>query len=361
MNYRSSTLSLIEEKVEKGERLSTSDALFLLKEAPLLFLGRLAYNIRKRVHPNGIVTFLIDRNINYTNVCVSKCKFCAFYREANSKDAYVIDDETLFRKIKEAKILGATSILIQGGLNPALDLNWICDMFRRIKSWFPDIHIHGLSPPEIVFYAKKSGVSLEDALIKLKESGLNSIPGGGAEVLSQKIRDRLSPNKCSVSSWLEVMEKAHNLGLKSSATMMFGHVENFEDIVEHMNKIRSLQDKTGGFTAFIPWTFQPHNTAMSHVEKVTSAFYLRVLAISRLFLDNIKNIQVSWVTQGGKLAQMALFFGANDFGSLMIEENVVKAAGVTYRMKLEEMIRLIKVAGFIPAQRTTLYELVKFY
>ncbi len=361
MSCRSSTLSRIEGKVERGQRLDVNDALFLLEEAPLLALGRLADCVRKRLHPDNVVTFLIDRNINYTNVCVSRCRFCAFYRDADADDAYVIDDETLFKKIEEARQLGATSILIQGGLNPALDIDWICGMFRKIKGRFPDIHIHGLSPPEVVFYAEKSGLSLKEALLRLKDAGLSSIPGGGAEILSQRVRERVSPNKCSASSWFEVMETAHKLGMKSSATMMFGHLESLEDIVEHMNRIRALQDRTGGFTAFIPWTFQPHNTAMSHLEKATSAFYLRVLAVSRLFLDNVRNIQASWVTQGGKLAQMALFFGANDFGSLMIEENVVKAAGVTYRMKLEEMVRFIKRAGFVPAQRTTLYELVRFY
>ncbi len=361
MRCQSLTLSSIEEKILSGKRIDQHEGLFLLENAPLLVLGRLADSIRKRFHPDNVVTFLIDRNINYTNVCISRCKFCAFWRDKNDKDAYVIDDRTLFTKIEEAVGLGATSILIQGGLNPEIDIEWICGMFKKIKSWFPEIHIHGLSAPEIIFYTNKSGMDLKEALKKLKDAGLSTIPGGGAEILSDSIRSVLSPFKCSVEEWLTVMRVAHKMGIKTSATMMFGHIEDAKDIIWHLDKIRSLQDETGGFTAFIPWVFQPLNTELSHLNKATPARYLRVLALSRIYLDNIKNIQVSWVTQGGKLAQVGLFFGANDFGSLMIEENVVRAAGVTYRMKLEEMINLIKKAGFKPAQRTTLYKIIKFY
>ncbi len=355
------SLRSIEKKVLTGERINESEALTLLKEAELLFLGRLADEVRKRLHPEEIVTFLIDRNINYTNVCMSKCKFCAFCRDEDAPDAYVITDEELKKKIEEAVSLGATSILIQGGLNPSLDIFRISEMFRKIKRWFPDIHIHGLSAPEIVFYAERSGVSIEEAIDILIDAGLGSIPGGGAEILTDRVRSVVSPRKCTVSQWLEVMKTAHKRGLKTSATMMFGHVEGPEDIIEHLSKIRDLQDETGGFTAFIPWAFQPKNTKLSHIEKATSAYYLRILALSRIFLDNVPNIQASWVTQGGKLAQVSLFFGPNDFGSLMIEENVVRAAGVSYRLKLEEIIRLIKSAGFTPAQRTTLYQIVKFF
>ncbi len=355
------SLQAVEEKIKSYKRISEEEALLLLKEAPLLHLGRLAFEVRKRIHPNNVVTFLIDRNINYTNVCVSKCKFCAFCRDESDPDAYVIDDETLKRKISEALSLGATSILIQGGLHPNLNIEWLCNMFRKIKSWFPQMHIHGLSAPEIVFYARNSNLSIEEALIRLKGSGLASIPGGGAEILSQRVRDKVSPNKCTVDEWFHVMEKAHEIGLKSSATMMFGHLEEDTDIVEHLSRLRDLQDKTGGFTAFIPWAFQPKNTKLSWIEKSTSARYLRILSVARIFLDNIPNLQASWVTQGGNLAQISLFFGANDFGSLMIEENVVKAAGVSYRMQLNEILRLIKDAGFTPAQRTTLYQIVKIY
>ncbi|BAT71958.1 menaquinone biosynthesis protein [Thermosulfidibacter takaii ABI70S6] len=354
-------LQTVEEKILEGKRIAEEEALNLLKEAELLKLGWLAHKVRMRLHPENIVTFLIDRNINYTNVCVSKCKFCAFCRDRDDPDAYIISDEELYNKIKEAKELGATSILLQGGLHPDLDLEWICEMLKKIKEWFPNIHIHGLSAPEIVFYAKQSGVSLKEALRKLKGAGLGSIPGGGAEVLSQRVRDVVSPNKCTVDEWFQVMETAHKMGIRSSATMMFGHIEEPEDIVHHLSRLRKLQDETGGFTAFIPWLFQPKNTPMENVEKTTTVHYLRVLAVSRIFLDNIPNIQASWVTQGGNVAQVSLFFGANDFGSLMIEENVVKAAGVTYRLKLEEILRLIKSAGFRPAQRTTLYQIVKYY
>ena len=351
----------IEEKVVEGKRIGEEEALFLLRHCDLLKLGRMAHAVRMRIHPKKVVTFLIDRNINYTNVCVSRCKFCAFCREEGDVDAYVISDGELKKKIEEAVELGATSILLQGGLHPGLDMDWICSMLRKIKEWFPDIHIHGLSAPEVVFYAQRRGLSLEEALVKLKEAGLGSIPGGGAEVLSDRVRSKVSPNKCTVSQWFEVMETAHRLGLRSSATMMFGHLETYEDIVEHLSRLRSLQDRTGGFTAFIPWVFQPYNTSLQDLQKATSAEYLRVLAVSRIFLDNIPNIQASWVTQGGNVAQVSLFFGANDFGSLMIEENVVKAAGVTYRLKLEEILRLIKDAGFIPAQRTTLYDIVRVF
>ncbi len=361
MNAPNCSLPSIEEKVIKGERIDEEEALTLLKEAPLLRLGRMAHTVRKRLHPDNVVTFLIDRNINYTNVCVSRCRFCAFCRDPEDPDAYVIDDETLKRKIEEAIHLGATSILIQGGLNPELHLEWICGMLRKIKRWFPDIHIHGLSAPEIVFYSRRSGVSLEKAIEMLKDAGLGSIPGGGAEILSPRVRERVSPNKCTVDEWFSVMEIAHRKGLKSSATMMFGHMEEWEDVVEHLSRLRRLQDRTGGFTAFIPWAFQPKNTPMEHIEKATTATYLRILSVSRIFLDNIPNIQASWVTQGGDVAQVSLFFGANDFGSLMIEENVVKAAGVSYRLKLEEMVRLIKEAGFIPVQRTTTYQIIGPY
>ena len=355
------SLSHIKNKVLSGKRITEEEALTLFKEAQLIELGYLANEIRKRKAPEKIVTFLIDRNINYTNICTSKCKFCAFWKDKDSPEAYVIDDETLYKKIEEAVNLGATSILIQGGLNPELDIEWICTMFKKIKTWFPQIHIHGLSAPEIVYYANNSGLSLEEALERLKEAGLGSIPGGGAEILSPRVRSKVSPNKCTVEEWLKVMETAHKLGIKSSATMMFGHIEEPEDIIEHLSRIRELQDRTKGFTAFIPWAFQPKNTSLSHIEKATSALYLRVLALSRIFLDNFNNLQASWVTQGGNVAQVSLFFGANDFGSLMIEENVVKAAGVTYRLKLEEILRLIKDAGFTPAQRTTLYKIIRTF
>jgi len=338
------------------KRISEKEAEVLLKEADLLRLGTLANSIKKRLHPKNVITYVVDRNINYTNVCVSKCLFCAFHKDLGAQDAYIISKKDLYEKINETIKLGGTQILLQGGIHPELNLDFYTDMLKYIKDNF-SIHIHGFSPPEISYIAKKSLLTVRDTLLKLIEAGLNSIPGGGAEILSDKIRGKVSPNKCGKEEWLNVMRTAHKLGLKSSATMMFGHMEKTEHIIEHLKAIRDLQDETGGFTAFIPWTFQPDNTKIK-VEKATAVEYLKVLSLSRIFLDNIKNIQASWVTQGDKIAQTALFFGANDLGSTMIEENVVAAAGVKFMLPKEEIIRLIKEAGFIPAQRDCFYNII---
>ena len=338
-------------------RISTQEALELF-QMDLLTLGKMAHGVRQELHPENRVTFCIDRNINYTNVCISRCAFCAFWRDKADPEAYLLPQEELFRKIEETLELGGTSILIQGGLHPDLDISYFEELFSAIKSRYP-IHIHGLSPPEIWHIAQNSGLSLEETIKRLMEAGLGSIPGGGAEILAPGVRERLSPRKVSVEGWLEVMERAHRLGLRTTATMMFGHIEEPRDILEHLERIRDLQDKTGGFTAFIPWTFQPPNTELAHLEKATAVDYLKVLAISRIFLDNVPNIQASWVTQGAKIAQVALYFGANDFGSTMIEENVVAAAGATFRMSKEEIIRCIRDAGFQPAQRDTLYGVLR--
>ncbi len=349
-------LDLIKEKVLKGQRISKDEALSLFSE-PLLSLGYLANFIRNKKHPKKIVTFVIDRNINYTNICVCKCSFCAFYRDIGDPDAYIIDKETLRSKIRETIELGGTAILLQGGLHPNLKIDFYEDMLRFIKKEFPQIHIHGFSAPEIQHIAKVSGLTLRQTIERLKDAGLGSIPGGGAEILTDRVRQKISPNKINSAKWLQVHKVAHEAGLKTTATMMFGSLDTDEDIVEHLSLIRSLQDETGGFTAFIPWSFQPDNTALSKLvkDKASGERYLKVLAISRIFLDNFENVQASWVTQGGKLAQVALKFGANDFGSLMIEENVVAAAGVKYRMPLKEIVRLIKDAGYLPVQRDTLY------
>ncbi|MGB9808285.1 MAG: cyclic dehypoxanthinyl futalosine synthase [Thermosulfidibacteraceae bacterium] len=352
-----SIIAKIEDKIERNERITEEEALWLFIECDLSILGYLANRARFHKHPEKIVTFLVDRNINYTNECVSRCKFCAFWKERG----YIISKEEIFSKIEEALSLGATSILFQGGLNPKLGLAWFEDIFKSIKEKFPNIHIHGLSAPEIVFLSMMENLTIEEVLIRLKNAGLDTIPGGGAEILSQRVRELLSPKKCTKDEWLHVMEVAHSLGIRSSATMMAGHIEKPEDVVEHLSSIRKLQDKTRGFTAFIPWIFQPKNTQLEHIEKASGAYYLRILALSRIFLDNFENIQVSWVTQGGKFAQIGLFFGANDFGSLMIEENVVKAAGVSYRLKLEEILNLIREAGFKPAKRNILYEILEVY
>ncbi len=345
------------EKVESGERITGDEALKLYTCADLFLLGRLAHGIRMKKHPHPYVTYVVDRNINYSNVCVSGCRFCAFYRNPDESDAYVITKEELARKIEETLTLGGTQILLQGGHHPHLPLSFYEDMLAFIKTSFPTIHIHAFSPPEIVFFAKKESISVSEVIARLRASGLGSIPGGGAEILSDEIRRVVSPRKCSVAEWLAVMEEAHRQGLRTTATMMFGHVEKPHHRIEHLIRIRELQDRTGGFTAFIPWTFQPKNTALEkEVKPAMSVEYLRLLAISRIVLDNFDNLQASWVTMGPHVAQMALFFGANDFGSTMIEENVVAAAGVRFRMSLEEIHRIIRSAGFIPKQRTMAYE-----
>jgi cyclic dehypoxanthinyl futalosine synthase len=348
----------IVDKIENGQRIDREEALALLVHGDFLTLAALADGVRWKKHPEPAVTFVIDRNINYTNVCVSECRFCAFFCRAGA-GGYVISQDDLARKIEETLALSGTQILLQGGMNPDLDLSYYLSMLRFIKERFP-IHIHGFSPTEIDFIAQKCGLSHEDLIRAMMEAGLDSIPGGGAEILVDAVRRRVSPNKCSADTWLQVMRVAHNLGLRSSATMMFGHVETPAQIVEHLDRIRSLQDETSGFTAFIPWTFQPKNTRIDVVPK-TAVEYLRVLALSRIFLDNVDNIQASWVTQGDKIAQTSLAFGANDLGSTMIEENVVSAAGVDYMLPKEELIRLIATAGFLPRQRDCFYGTIRDY
>ncbi len=346
----------IKEKIIRNERLDIDDGLFLLREMDFLTLAELANQKRFEHHPDNIVTYVVDRNINYTNVCVSGCRFCAFYKVPGSEEGYVLSHETLAGKINETLALGGTQILLQGGMHPDLELSFYTQMLEFIKANF-DIHIHGFSPPEIHFLAHKSGLQVKEVIKILKDSGLSSIPGGGAEILCDEIRQQVSPNKCGAMEWLAVMRQAHLLGMRSSATMMFGHLEKDIHLLKHMERIRALQDETGGFTAFIPWTFQPDNTKIN-VKKTTSAEYLRVLAVSRLFLDNIDNIQASWVTQGDKIAQTALFFGANDMGSTMIEENVVASAGVNFMLPKEELLRLIETAGFKARQRDCYYTLL---
>jgi len=343
-------------KIRAKKRLNREDSLFLLTDADLMVLAETANDKRNCLHPQPRVTFVVDRNINYTNVCMSGCLFCAFYRHADDQDAYIIDKTALSRKIAETLELGGTQILLQGGMHPDLEFDYYLDLLKFIKTGY-DIHIHGFSPPEISYLSQKASLSITAALEKLIQAGLDSIPGGGAEILVDEVRQRLSPNKCTAGEWLDVMRTAHRLGLRSSATMMFGHIEKPHHIIEHLLKIRALQDETGGFTAFIPWPFQPQNTQL-HCQSATAAEYLRVLAISRLVLDNIPNIQASWVTQGDKIAQTALAFGANDMGSTMIEENVVAAAGVNYMLPKKKLLRLIRKAGYIPRQRDCFYNLL---
>jgi len=349
-------------------RITKRKGLNLFKNADLLDLGRMADAIRWQLHPEDIVTFIIDRNINYTNICINRCKFCAFWRDEKDPDAYLLSKKELFKKIQETIELGGTQILIQGGLHPELDLDYYVELLKSIKKNF-NIHIHGFSPPEICYMADKAGFTLRKTIKILKEAGLDSIPGGGAEVLSDRVRKKISPKKIGTERWLKVMEEAHKLEMKTTATMMFGSVEEPEDIVEHLDAIRGLQDKTSGFTAFIPWSFQPENTELIQNSKLktqnskfypaTAVEYLRILAFARVYLDNIPNIQASWVTQGLKLAQVALRFGANDFGSTMLEENVIAAAGVRYRVSINDIVNAIKGAGFKPAQRDMYYNIIR--
>ncbi|MBF0201873.1 MAG: dehypoxanthine futalosine cyclase [Desulfamplus sp.] len=343
-------------KVCRGERINIKEAMTLYNDADLLALGYLADGIRFWHKPNRTVTFVVDRNINYTDICVSGCRFCAFYKTPESGDGYVITREELHHKIEETLELGGTQILLQGGLNPDIPLSYYLDMLGDIKENF-QIHIHGFSPPEIAYIAEISKLSIQETISRLQEAGLDSIPGGGAEILSDDIRKMVSPGKCMTETWLKVMETAHGLGMATTATMMFGHLESLDHIFQHLDRIRSLQDRTGGFTAFIPWTFQPHNTRIGK-KKATSAQYLRVLALSRIYLDNFDNIQASWVTQGEKIAQMALFYGANDMGSTMIEENVVASAGVHFMLPESELRRLIETAGFEAKQRDCFYNFI---
>jgi cyclic dehypoxanthinyl futalosine synthase len=343
-------------KAATGERITADEGLALLANADLLTLGELANAVRKRLHPKRVVTFIVDRNINYTNICVNRCKFCAFYRDAESPEAYVLTDEDILRKIEETIALGGTQILMQGGVHPDLRIEHFERLFRAIKRRFT-VQVHSLSPSEVTYLARKEGLSIRDTLVRLKAAGLDSIPGGGAEILVDRVRQQVSPNKIRWREWVDVMREAHQLGMPSTATMMFGSLETQEEIVQHLVRVRELQDETKGFTAFIPWTFQPGNTELGG-RTATAVEYLKTLALSRIVLDNVPNLQASWVTQGAKIAQVALEFGANDFGSTMIEENVVAAAGVTFRMKREEIVGLIKDAGYRAAQRDTTYKIL---
>ncbi|SHO50657.1 cyclic dehypoxanthinyl futalosine synthase [Desulfopila aestuarii] len=347
----------IVDQVAAGKRLGDDEFLLLEKKADLYQLGFLANTIRERRHPERYVTYVIDRNINYTDICVSACKFCAFYKAPDEKGGYLLTFDELAEKIRETKELGGTQILLQGGLHPELPLEYYEDMLRFMKS--TGIHVHGFSPPEICHFANIAGLKIREVIARLISAGLDSIPGGGAEILSDRVRQATAPRKCSSDEWIGVMEEAHRQGLRTTATMMFGHVETIAERLEHLRRLRELQDRTGGFTAFIPWPFQPDNTVLADIDKVGANGYLRMLALSRIYLDNFDNIQASWVTQGPKVAQLSLFFGANDFGSTMIEENVVAAAGVSFRLSEQEIRRLVADAGFTPMQRRMDYSLVE--
>jgi cyclic dehypoxanthinyl futalosine synthase len=357
------SLDEVLQRVWDGCRIDSGEALRLYK-LPLEELGALADRRRQLARAqaydgrgNGIVTYIIDRNVNYTNVCNVYCKFCAFYRVEGDEDAYVISFEEMDRKIEETIALGGTQILMQGGHHPKLTMQWYLDLLAHIKSKFPQINIHGFSPSEFIHFREVFGLPLEDVISQFKAAGLGSIPGGGGEILVDRVRRRISPLKAMSDDWLSVMDVAHRLGLNSSATMMFGHVEAVEDRIQHLQRVREQQDKTGGFTAFIAWTFQAENTKLK-APTVGAHEYLRMQALSRIYLDNIPNVQSSWVTQGPEIGQVALKFGANDLGSIMIEENVVSRAGTTFRMGVADMRRLIADLGYEPRQRDNWYRLV---
>src|SRR5580658_145609 len=351
------------EKVLSGARITREDALELYR-LPLIELGELAdrrRNLAKRAAFGGrgeeIVTYIIDRNINYTNVCNVYCKFCAFYRTEKDGDHYVLSREQLDQKMEELTAIGGVQILLQGGHHPKLGIDFYLTMLGHIREKYPHINIHGFSPPEFNHFAEVFGMPLREVIAKFKQAGLGSIPGGGGEILVDRVRQRISPLKCMSDQWLEVMAIAHDLGLNSSATMMFGHVETLDDRLEHLQRLRDQQDASGGFTAFICWTFQPEHTKLK-AQAVGSAEYLRTQALSRIFLDNFENVQSSWVTQGPKIGQVALKHGANDFGSVMMEENVVSAAGTSFRLRKEEIESLIAAAGYEPRRRNNWYQLL---
>lgn len=334
------------------------EALDLLLHGDLLQLGRWADSIRRRLHPDNCVTFVVDRNVNYTNVCESRCSFCAFYRDIDAADAYLLGHDSIFAKITELVEHGGTQLLMQGGLHPNLSITYFEELFSEIKRRFPTVQNHSLSPAEICHLADQHNLSIIQVLERLKAAGLASVPGGGAEILVDEVRQAISPKKIGWRRWGEVMQAASSLGMTTTATMMFGSTETAEQIVEHLFRVREMQADGGSFTAFIPWTYQPGNTELGG-STATGVEYLKVLALSRIVLDNIMNIQASWVTQGAKLAQVALFFGANDLGGTMLEENVVAAAGCCFRMSQQEMIELIQTAGFTAAQRSTGYDILR--
>jgi cyclic dehypoxanthinyl futalosine synthase len=349
-------LQAFEQRIESGGRLTGDEALQLYRHAPTYWLGRMADGVRRRKHPEGHVTYIIDRNVNYTNVCVARCNFCAFYRPVGSPEGYVLGFDEIFRKIDETIALGGGQLLLQGGHNPDLPIEWYEDLFRSVKQRYPSFRLHALSPPEVVNLARLSRLPVPQVIDRLIAVGLDSIPGGGAEILVDRVRKLLNCySKATADEWLDVMRHAHRAGLRTTATMMYGTVETMEERLEHMFRLRELQDETGGFTAFIAWSYQPEHTELGG-DEATGVEYLRTLATARLVLDNFENLQASWVTQGGKVGQLSLAYGANDMGSVMIEENVVRAAGASYCMDEIEIVRNIENAGFIAVRRNMHYE-----
>ncbi len=348
----------LESRMANGGRLSRDEALVLYQHAPTYALGRMADAVRARKHPEGIVSYIIDRNVNYTNVCVARCNFCAFYRDVGHHEGYVLGFDEIFKKIDETIAVGGVQLLMQGGHNPDLPLAWYEDLFRAVKQRYPTFKLHALSPPEVIHLSRLSKLPVPVVLERLIAAGLDSVPGGGAEILVDRVRKLLNCyGKASADEWLDVMRHAHRAGLRTTATMMYGTVETMEERLEHLFRLREVQDETGGFTAFITWSYQPEHTERGGTE-ATGIEYLRTLAIARLVLDNFDNLQASWVTQGGKVGQLSLAFGANDMGSVMIEENVVRAAGASYCMDEVEIVRNVEDAGFVAKRRNMHYEIL---
>ncbi len=352
------TIQQILERATAGERLTPEEGVALFDCRDLHALGRAADIVCRRLHPEPYRTFNIDRNINYTNVCAAVCDFCAFYRKSGDADAYVLPREVLYHKIEETIALGGDQILLQGGNHPSLRLEWYEELLRDLRTRFPQVNLHAFSASEIWHFHKLNKLPLRTVLSRLKDAGMGSLPGGGAEILVDRVRKAITVNKVLTEEWLEVHRVWHELGGRSTCTMMFGHVETPAERIEHLDLLRRLQDETRGFTAFICWTFQPEHTALADVPPTGSFEYLRTQAIARLYLDNVVNIQSSWVTQGPKIGQLALFFGANDMGSLMIEENVVASAGTVYHLSLEQIKSAIREAGYVPRQRNVFYQLI---
>jgi cyclic dehypoxanthinyl futalosine synthase len=352
------SVSQLASKVLDGGRVSADEALLLYREAPTHVLGQLADAIRFRKHPERVVTYIIDRNVNYTNLCVARCNFCAFYRPVGAADGYVLGFDEILAKIQETIDLGGNQLLLQGGHNPDLPIAWYEDLFRAVKAKFPDFKLHALSPPEVLHIARLNHLAVPEVIRRLIAAGLDSIPGGGAEILVDRVRKLLNCyTKASADEWVDVMREAHRAGLRTTATMMYGTVETHEERIEHLMRLRNLQDETGGFTAFITWSYQPEHTEHGGFEE-TGVDYLRTLALSRIVLDNFDNLQASWVTQGGKVGQLSLAFGANDMGSVMIEENVVRAAGASYCMDEVEIVVNVEDAGFVAKRRNMHYDVL---
>ncbi len=353
------------EKALDGERITEEDAIALLRSRDLVAVGRVANEVRNRLNDPSKVTFIVDRNLNYTNVCVTDCDFCAFYRRPGDvREGYLLPKSVIYKKIEETLSIGGTGLLMQGGHHPDLGVDYYEDLFRSIKARYK-IHLHALSPPEIQHIARRSKLTVPETLVRLRDAGLDSVPGGGAEILVDRVRRIIAPKKTKSDEWLDVMRQAHRLGMSTTATMMYGHVETLEERVEHMRRVRELQDETRGFRAFISWTFQRDGNRLDDLvpedARPTSFDYLLTQAVSRIYLDNVPHIQSSWVTQGMKVGQVALGFGADDMGSVMIEENVVSAAGTTYRTTTDELVHLIRAVGKTPVQRDTLYREVRVF